>query len=137
MSDIRVTPLERKHIVESLTASINNMQSKCSKALEDCDEEEYNHLNTQMWIVRGLIKNIESLGDGVLFMKNGEDLTLEEENKIMEAQGISVPERWCMCTKVNLVARDMFATCAQCNGRDAYGTSKMRPEKFKKYPIER
>jgi hypothetical protein len=34
---------------------------------------------------------------------------------------------WCMCEKVSLVARDMFATCAQCEGQDAYGTSKDRP----------
>jgi hypothetical protein len=46
------------------------------------------------------------------------------------------PCTWCMCEEVDLVARDMFATCGNCGGRDAYGTSEDRPEKYKKKPID-
>lgn len=41
-------------------------------------------------------------------------------------------KKWCMCTKLNLVARDMFSTCSICGGQDAYGKSSDRPNHAKK-----
>lgn len=37
-------------------------------------------------------------------------------------------KKWCMCTELKGVARDMFATCSICGGKDAYGLSKQRPK---------
>lgn len=34
---------------------------------------------------------------------------------------------WCMCETVTYVARDGFATCSQCGGKDAYKSSSNRP----------
>lgn len=39
---------------------------------------------------------------------------------------------WCMCTRLEYVARDGFSTCSICGGRDAYGLSKDRPAECKK-----
>ena len=36
-------------------------------------------------------------------------------------------KHWCMCTKLNLVARDCWSTCSICGGKDAYGKSIDRP----------
>lgn len=38
-------------------------------------------------------------------------------------------DTWCMCVKLQAVARDMRSTCSICGGRDAYKTSMDRPEK--------
>lgn len=37
-------------------------------------------------------------------------------------------KKWCMCCALDVVARDMDSTCSKCGGKDAYGTSKDRPE---------
>lgn len=43
-------------------------------------------------------------------------------------------EKWCMCENLDgvSVARDMKSTCGRCRGIDAYGSSPMRPEKYRK-----
>jgi hypothetical protein len=41
-------------------------------------------------------------------------------------------KKWCMCTKLKMVARDMFSTCSICGGQDAYGASTARPQHAKK-----
>jgi hypothetical protein len=41
-------------------------------------------------------------------------------------------KKWCMCTKLEGVARDCFSTCSICSGKDAYGGSSERPDKYKK-----
>ena len=41
-------------------------------------------------------------------------------------------KHWCMCKKIKRVRRDGDSTCEICNGKDAYGTSKLRTRKFKK-----
>jgi len=45
-------------------------------------------------------------------------------------------QKWCMCKKLKGVARDMQSTCMVCGGKDAYGLSDERPEKYKKEPID-
>lgn len=41
-------------------------------------------------------------------------------------------QKWCMCKSIGTVARDGRSTCATCGGRDAYGASTERPEKYQK-----
>ena len=39
---------------------------------------------------------------------------------------------WCMCVELDKVVKDMYATCSQCGGMDAYGTAKSRPKDKRK-----
>ena len=41
-------------------------------------------------------------------------------------------KRWCMCKKLNGVARDTESTCSICGGKDAYGGSNLRPAEYQK-----
>jgi hypothetical protein len=41
-------------------------------------------------------------------------------------------QHWCMCEKLECVARDGRSTCSICGGQDAYGLSTERPEDKKK-----
>ena len=47
-------------------------------------------------------------------------------------QGKKTSKRWCMCTKLDGIARDGFSTCTICKGQDAYGGSIKRGEEFAK-----
>jgi hypothetical protein len=55
-----------------------------------------------------------------------------EGNLDEEPKSYNNESSWCMCTVIDKVARDMRSTCQKCGGRDAYGGSKDRPEKYKK-----
>ena len=46
-------------------------------------------------------------------------------------------KKWCMCTKLEGVARDTKCTCTICGGIDAYGTSTERPVKYLKFIIKK
>ena len=37
-------------------------------------------------------------------------------------------KKWCMCTELKGVAKDMLSTCIVCGGKDGYGLSKNRPK---------
>ena len=39
---------------------------------------------------------------------------------------------WCMCLKLESVARNFLSTCSICGGKDAYGGSNLRPNRLKK-----
>lgn len=45
---------------------------------------------------------------------------------------MELEKHWCMCTELDQVYRDCFSTCSICGGKDAYGKSPNRTEKYKK-----
>jgi len=45
---------------------------------------------------------------------------------------VGMDKHWCMCTKLQAVARDGWSTCSICGGKDAYGKSKDRPRNKRK-----
>jgi hypothetical protein len=60
---------------------------------------------------------------------NGTILQYDKDQKTMD-------KPWCMCAKLDTVARDGWSTCSKCDGKDAYGTSKFRPEDKQKKILE-
>jgi hypothetical protein len=42
---------------------------------------------------------------------------------LLDSLAANAPKHWCMCPNPQMVARDMFATCAHCRGMDAYGAN--------------
>ena len=59
------------------------------------------------------------------------DETAQSLIKALQSQPTS-GRRWCMCRKLDSIARDGFSTCGICGGRDAYGTSIERPPVYSK-----
>jgi len=55
-------------------------------------------------------------------------LAAEDRKTFRKIPDAGPPQHWCMCTEVDIVARDMWATCGQCGGQDAYKRSKGRPQ---------
>ena len=41
-------------------------------------------------------------------------------------------DKWCMCDSVTTIARDMYSTCGQCGGKDAYKKNHAHPKNIVK-----